>query len=124
MIVAYHQGTIYYAYKGVFNYNIDHDWTGRVLVDFKKIVDRCTHSGSPDVQPAPSAHGGDSALLGIAFDKQSSYNYTRAIVIQFKEVLMHHVIADFLFATLHLPDYVVFSKPSPFMSAKWIVVLI
>ena len=75
MIVAYHQGTIYYSYKGVFNYNIDHDWTGRVLVDFKKIVDRCTHSGSPDVQPAPSAHGGDSALLGIAFDKRSSYNY-------------------------------------------------
>jgi len=39
MIIAYHRGTIVYAYKGVFNYNIDHDWTGGALVDFKKITD-------------------------------------------------------------------------------------
>ena len=34
MIVAYHKGTIVYAYKGIFNYNIDHayDWNGGVLV--------------------------------------------------------------------------------------------
>ena len=75
MIVAYHKGTIVYAYKGIFNYNIDHDWTGGVLVDFKKIVDTCTYSGSPNVQPAPSAHGGDRSLLGLAFDKRSPYNY-------------------------------------------------
>jgi len=74
MIVAYHQGTIVYAYKGVFNYNIDHDWTGGVLIDFKKIIDPCTNSGSPNVQPAPSSHG-SRALLGIAFDKRSPYNY-------------------------------------------------
>ena len=55
MIVAYHKGTIVYAYKGIFNYNIDHDWTGGVLVDYKKIVDKCTRSGSPNVQPAPSS---------------------------------------------------------------------
>ena len=76
MIIAYHDKKVVYAYKGVFNYNIDHDWTGGVLVNFQKIVDRCTSSGSPDVQPAPSAGGGgDSALLGIAFDKRSPYDY-------------------------------------------------
>ena len=75
MIVVYHQGTIVYAYKGVFNYNIDHDWTGGVLVDFKKIVDQCNKEGSQNVQPAPSANGGDLALLGLTFDKVSPYNH-------------------------------------------------
>ena len=75
MIVAYHKGAIVYAYKGIFNYNIDHDWTGGVLVDFKKIIDKCTRSGSPNVQPAPSTHNGDRRLLGLAFDKSSPYNY-------------------------------------------------
>ena len=55
MTVAYHKGTIVYAYKGTFNYNIDHDWTSGVLVDFKKIVDKCTNSHSQNVQPAPSS---------------------------------------------------------------------
>jgi len=31
--------------------------------------------GSPGVQPVPSYNGGDSALLGLAFDKVSPYNY-------------------------------------------------
>ena len=75
MIVAYHQGTIVWAYKGVFNYNIDHDWTGGVLIDHRKIVDQCSHSGSPNVPPAPSADTGDRTLLGIAFDKRSPDNY-------------------------------------------------
>ena len=75
MIVAYHKGDIVYAYKGVFNYNIDHDWTGGVLVDFKKIVDKCTHGLSPNVQPAPSSNSGDRKLLGITFDKRSPHNY-------------------------------------------------
>jgi len=35
-IIAYHKGTIICAYKGVFNYNIDHDWTSGVLVDLKR----------------------------------------------------------------------------------------
>ena len=77
MIVAYHKGTIVYAYKGIFNYNIDHDWTGGVLVDFKKIIDKCTRSGSPNVQPAPSSHNKDHRLLGLAFDKVSPHNYLR-----------------------------------------------
>ena len=75
MIVAYNRGNIVWEYQGVFNYNIDHDWTGGVLVNFEKIVDLCTHSGSPNIQPAPSVHVGNHALLGIAFDKRSPYNY-------------------------------------------------
>ena len=41
MIVAYHKGTIVYAYKGYFNYNIDHYWTGTtyILHDAKKVID-------------------------------------------------------------------------------------
>ena len=75
MIAAYHKGTIVYAYKGIYNYNIDHDWTGGVLVDFKKIIDKCTKRGSPNVQPAPSINHKDYRLLGLAFDKVSPYNY-------------------------------------------------
>ena len=31
MIVAYHKGTIVCAYKGIFNYNMDHHWSGAIL---------------------------------------------------------------------------------------------
>ena len=75
MIVAYHKGTIVYAYKATFNYNIDHDWTGGVLVDFKKIVDKCTRSDSQNVQPAPYSSKRDHRLFGLAFDKVSPYSY-------------------------------------------------
>ena len=71
MIVAYHKGTIVYAYKGIFNYNIDHDWTGGVLFDFKKIVDKC--SKNLNIQPAPSAQTNPD--LGLAFDKRSPHNH-------------------------------------------------
>ena len=73
MIVAYHKGTIVYAYKGIFNYNIDHDWTGGVLVDFTKIVDSC--SKNQNIQPAPSSHSKNREMLGLAFDKTTPYNY-------------------------------------------------
>ena len=73
MIVAYHKGTIVHAYKGIFNYNIDHDWTGGVLVDFKKIVDNCKND--QNVQPAPSSHSKNYEMLGIAFDKRTPYDY-------------------------------------------------
>ena len=76
MIVAYHKGTIVYAYKGIFNYNIDHDWTGGVLVDYKKIIDHCTTTGE-NVLPAPSSASKNYEMLGIAFDKRSPYDYLR-----------------------------------------------
>ena len=54
MIVAYHKGTIVYAYKGYFNCNIDQRWAGGILIDPRKVIDRCTRgNGTP---PAPSVH--------------------------------------------------------------------
>ena len=43
MIVAYHNTHVVYAYKGLFNRNIDYDWSGGILLDFKKIADKCTN---------------------------------------------------------------------------------
>ena len=69
MIVAYHNTHVVYAYKGLFNRNIDYDWSGGILLDFKKIVDKCTQLNS--ILPAPVAHH----IPGITFDKFSPYNY-------------------------------------------------
>ena len=69
MIVAYHNSHVIYAYKGLFNRNIDYDWTGGVLIDFKKIVDKCSNGNG--VHPAPAVH----FIPGITFDKWSPYNY-------------------------------------------------
>ena len=69
MIIAYHNTHVVYAYKGLFNRNIDYDWSGGILLDFKKIVDKCTKGNG--VQPAPAVH----VFPGIAFDKISPYKY-------------------------------------------------
>ena len=69
MIVAYHKGTVVYAYKGLFNRNIDHDWSGAILLDSEKIVDKCTVSNG--VQPAPQ----NNFVIGLTFDKHSPYDY-------------------------------------------------
>ena len=42
MIAAYHKGTIVYAYKGIFNYNMDHHWSGAILFNATKMIDKCT----------------------------------------------------------------------------------
>ena len=70
MIVTYHNSHVVYAYKGLFNRNIDYDWSGGILLDFKKIVDKCTINNG--VQPAPAVY----VIPGITFDKQSPYNYS------------------------------------------------
>ena len=71
MIVAYHKGIVVYAYKGYFNCNIDQRWAGGILIDPKKVVDRCTRqNGTP---PAPSVHF--SGVFGLSFDKYSPSNY-------------------------------------------------
>jgi hypothetical protein len=76
MIVAYRNKTPRFAYKGWFNYNIDCNWRGGILVEPKKILDQCTFtSHTANKEPAPSAHKGDRRLLGIAFDKRSPTNY-------------------------------------------------
>ena len=69
MIVAYHNSHVVYAYKGLFNRNIDYDWSGGILLDFKKIVDKCTSKSG--IQPAPSVN----FIPGITFDKSTPYNY-------------------------------------------------
>ena len=69
MIVAYHNTHVVYAYKGLFNRNIDYDWSGGILLDFKKIVDKC--GGTNGIQPAPATH----FIPGITFDKVSPYSY-------------------------------------------------
>ena len=69
MIVAYHNSHMVYAYKGLFNRNIDYHWSGGILLDFKKVVDKCTINSG--VQPAPAV----DKVPGITFDKKSPYNY-------------------------------------------------
>ena len=69
MIVAYHKRTVVYAYKGLFNRNIDYNWSGAILLDFEKIVDKCTADNG--VQPAPE----NQLTIGLTFDKHSPYNH-------------------------------------------------
>ena len=79
MIAAYYNyynKNVVWAYKGWFNWNIDYDWTGGVLVEPVQVVDTCRNRGhSVGKPPAPSAAGGDRHLLGIAFDKHSPDKY-------------------------------------------------
>ena len=76
MIIAYRNRVARWAYKGWFNYNIDHNWHGGILVEPKKILDQCTHtSWTSGIAPAPSVHTTDRRLLGIAFDKRSPTNF-------------------------------------------------
>ena len=70
MIVAYHNSHVVYAYKGLFNRNIDYHWSGGILLDFKKIVDKCKINNG--VQPAPLANN----IAGITFDKKTPYAYS------------------------------------------------
>ena len=69
MIVAYHNSHVVYAYKGLFNRNIDYDWSGGILLDFKNIVDKCTINN--DIHPTPLAN-----IPGITFDKRTPYAYS------------------------------------------------
>ena len=78
MIVAYRNKGARFAYKGWFNYNIDHNWRGGILVEPKKILDECTRN--VNIAPAPSTDQGDRRLLGIAFDKVSPTNYFKNCV--------------------------------------------
>jgi len=69
MIVAYHKGIVVFAYKGLLNRNIDYNWSGAILLDFVKVVDKCTYGNG--VQPAPE----NNLIIGLTFDKASPYNY-------------------------------------------------
>ena len=69
MIVAYHNKRVVYAYKGVFNRNIDYDWTGAILMVHSKIIDLCGNNNS--VHPNPV----NVYVPGIAFNKGRAYYY-------------------------------------------------
>jgi hypothetical protein len=78
MIAAFYNKNVMYAYKGIYNQNLDTDWTGGALVDFQrsrsKVVDYCrTNQG---IQPHPSAKFAppENSLLGISFDKTTPQN--------------------------------------------------
>ena len=77
MIVAYRNKGARWAYKGWFNYNIDYNWRGGILVEPKKILDQCTWTDwTSGIAPAPSAAPtSDRRILGIAFDKRSPTNF-------------------------------------------------
>ena len=70
MIVAYHNKQVVYAYKGVFNRNIDYHWTGAILMVHTKITDACTSNNG--VHPNPL----NVYIPGIAFNKDQAYSYT------------------------------------------------
>jgi len=71
MIVAYHNKIVVYAYKGVFNRNIDYDWTGAILLDHTKIIDKCISRNY--IHPNPM----NAYIPGIVFNKYSAYsNYS------------------------------------------------
>ena len=71
MIAAYHQKTTVYAYKGIFNKNLDWHWSGGILVDPNKVVDLCTNRNG--VEPAPD---NENNRGGLSFDKWTPYAYT------------------------------------------------
>ena len=69
MIVAYHNKRVVYAYKRVFNRNIDYDWIGAILMVHSKIIDLCRYNNN--VHPNPV----NVWIPGIAFNKDTAYNY-------------------------------------------------
>jgi len=75
MIVAYHRKIVVYAYKGVFNRNIDYDWTGAILMVHTRIIDRCTSNNGFRPNPVKSQ------VPGIAFVKRSTFDYYNTATI-------------------------------------------
>ena len=71
MIAAYHKKTLVYAYKGIFNKNLDWHWSGGILLDPKKVVDHCTNNNG--VPPEPALIG--SNWGGLSFDKHNPHLY-------------------------------------------------
>ena len=70
MLVAYHNKKVVYAYKGLFNRNIDYDWIGGVLIVHTKIIDKCSNYGSghrPNLV---------KIIPGITFTKSGSLSYS------------------------------------------------
>jgi hypothetical protein len=72
LIVAAHNGTTVYAYKGDLNSKLDSSWEGAILTTPQGLVDQCINT--PGVFPEPEV--GPHAIPGITFDKATPGNYT------------------------------------------------
>ena len=103
MIVAYHKGTVVYAYKGLFNRNIDYNWSGAMLVEHKKIVDECTNANG--IQPAPE----NQIAIGLTFDKFSPHNHQKNCDTYDKGLLTTSP-TDCRWDNCHLPSSISSSK--------------
>ena len=69
MIAAYHNGILVYAYKGTFNRNIDHHWSGgALLTPVTRIVDHCARYNTQ--APTPRLY------TGLTFSKIGSDTIT------------------------------------------------
>ena len=102
MIVAYHNTHVVYAYKGLFNRNIDYDWSGGILLDRKKIVDECINFRGN--QPAPAT----IFIPGITFNKYSPYNYRDGHCETLTGSLTRP--SDCRWQTCHLPSFISSTK--------------
>ena len=69
-IAAYHNKILIYAYKGLYNANLDYNWSGGILMDPVKLLDDCR--SNRDVFPEPI---NEYNLGGLAFDKHHPYRY-------------------------------------------------
>ena len=68
MIVAYHNKKVVYAYKGLFNRNIDYEWTGGILIVHTKIYDYCSWNNGQRPNPV-------KLIPGITFNKHNSLRF-------------------------------------------------
>ena len=95
MIVAYHKETGLYAYKGLFNRNIDYNWSGAILLDFAKIIDKCTACSGIQREPAPS----NDIIIGLTIDTWTPY--TRQTVTHTRVHLQVLLIVDGRIVSCH-----------------------
>ena len=103
MIVAYHKEVVVYAYKGLFNWKIDHNWSGAILVGHKKILDECTNGNG--TQPAPE----NQIAISLTFDKHSPHDHQKNCDTYNKGLLTTSP-SDCRWDNFHLPSYISKSK--------------
>ncbi|MBM4354584.1 MAG: hypothetical protein FJ109_12480 [Deltaproteobacteria bacterium] len=71
LIVASHQGTIVYAYRGDLNPKLDTSWEGAILKNAAGLVDQCIYNVGVAPEPETGAH----AIPGLTFDKATPNDY-------------------------------------------------
>ena len=100
MIAAYHNGILVYAYKGTFNRNIDHHWSGAtLLMPVTRIVDHCT--GYNTWAPTPLPY---NTPTGLIFGKKNYYD-----TIELKGTLANQIV-DRRWLRCSLPSWISVSR--------------